>query len=67
MKSITSLENKVRKLAKEAGYLLKKSRAAFSADNLGEYMLVENSTNAVICGSRYDATLEEIQEYLAGC
>lgn len=63
----TSLENKVRKLAKKAGYLLKKSRAVFSADNLGEYMLVEESTNAVIRGSRYDATLEEIQEYLAGC
>jgi hypothetical protein len=44
---------------------LRKSRARISLDNEGEYMLVETSRNIVIRGSRFDASLEEIEAFLA--
>ena len=57
-------ENRVRKLAKREGYALHKSRSQCSADNLGDFMLVDASRNFVVLGSRFDASLEDIEEYL---
>ena len=33
-------------------------------DNLGKYALVRESNNEVVLGERFDATLEDIAEYL---
>jgi len=59
-------ESAVRGRAKKRGFLLKKSRQRNHVpnfDNHGEYMLV-NFNNWVIFGQRFDATLEEIDDYL---
>jgi len=61
----TTSEYRVRRLARRNGYFLRKSRARISLDNEGEYMLVETSRNIVIRGSRFDASLEEIEAFLA--
>jgi hypothetical protein len=33
-------------------------------DNHGRYMLIENDRNFIVLGDRYDATLEDIEEWL---
>ena len=58
-------EQRMRALARRHGYLVRKSRRAVSLDNLGDYMLVEAARNIVVCGERYDATLEEIAQFLS--
>lgn len=60
-----SLESQLRhKLARE-GYLLRKSRIkSENADNLGGYMIVDENTNAVISGSRFDLNLEDVKCFL---
>jgi hypothetical protein len=55
-------ESAVRGRAKRMGFNVTKSRKGLSIDNHGEYMLIEN--NWVILGSRFDATLEDISDYL---
>jgi hypothetical protein len=57
-------ESSVRKLAAKRGYLLRKSRRAISVDNHGSYMVIEASRNLIVLGSRFDATLDEIEEWL---
>lgn len=59
-----SLENRIRQQLQRYGYLLRKSRGPISPDNLGEYMVIKTDTNAVVLGNRYDATLEDIQEWM---
>jgi hypothetical protein len=59
-------ESAVRKMARRHGYRVCKSRRQESLDNLADYMLIENNRNLVVLGSRFDATLEEIREYLTG-
>lgn len=58
------MENKCRKKLKELGYALHKSRKPISPDNLGGYMIVDNFTNAVAWGSRYELTLEDVVNFL---
>jgi hypothetical protein len=58
-------EAKARRMAKAQGYALRKSRArTFSGNNLGGYMIVDPNLNAVVCGERYDLTLEDVEEFL---
>jgi hypothetical protein len=57
-------ESTVRRRAKRAGYLMYKSRSRLSPDNHGRYMLCEGRGNWVVLGSRFDATLEEIADFL---
>ncbi len=59
-----SIENRVRALARRHGYIVEKSRKGESIDNLGHFMLVESSTNAIVFGSRYDASIDDIEKYL---
>lgn len=55
----------LRARARRKGYVIRKSRdRSIHADNLGEYMLIELHRNIVVLGSRYDASLEEIADYL---
>ncbi len=58
-------ENQVRRLARKNGYLVRKSSArTVHANDFGEYMLVDASANAVALGGRFDASLEQISEWL---
>ena len=57
-------EKSVRNFAHTLGYHVTKSRARISGDNYGEYMLVDDSTNGVVIGARYDATLQDIWNWL---
>jgi len=41
------------------------SFATIDEDNLGKYALVEEDSNSVVLGERFDGSLEEIAEYLS--
>ncbi|MBB4367007.1 hypothetical protein GGD65_008081 [Bradyrhizobium sp. CIR18] len=57
-------ESAVRSRARRDGYMLRKSRRKVDFNNLGDYMLLEASTNCVVRGGHFDATLDEIAEFL---
>lgn len=57
-------ENRLRRAAASAGYCMKKSRRAPSLDNVGDYMLIKTSINAVVLGSRFDADLDDVDRFL---
>jgi hypothetical protein len=60
-------ESTVRRRAAKLGYRIEKSKQRKhvpNLDNHGEYMLIENQRNFVVFGERYDATLEEINDWL---
>jgi hypothetical protein len=56
-------EARVRRLAARHGYYVRKSRQVHPLENLGEYMLLEASRNIPMLGFRFDASLEEIEEF----
>lgn len=61
-------EDRVRRLARRHGYRLHKSRQwkdVPNLDNFGEYMLIDADRNGIVLGSRFDATLEEIEEFFS--
>ncbi len=63
MKTIdTAQESRVRQLAARLGYRVMKARQDIHLDNLGEYQLVDR--NGVVLGSRFDASLDQIEAYL---
>jgi hypothetical protein len=52
-----------RRLAKE-GYSLRKSRKSICLDNFGDYMIIDTYKNYVVAGSRYDYTLDDVEDFL---
>jgi hypothetical protein len=58
-------ENRIRSLARRHGYCVRKSRKACSIDNVGDFMLVDAQSNHIVFGERFDATLDQIEGYLA--
>jgi hypothetical protein len=59
-------ESTIRRKAKRHGYYVTKSREqTFHANNLGEYMLVDVQHSVPILGWNYDASLEDIADYLS--
>jgi hypothetical protein len=59
-------ESTLRALARKLGYSIHKSRLrSINEDNLGKYALVKKDSNSVVLGERFDASLEEIAEYLS--
>jgi len=56
----------VRRRAARLGYRVVRSRDHPHPNNQGLYMLVENESDMCILGPRFDATLEDIDSYLAG-
>jgi hypothetical protein len=61
----TVKEGTLRARARKLGYVIHKSRSrSIHEDNLGRYALVKKDSNRVILGERFDASLEEIAEYL---
>ena len=60
-----SRENLLRKRAIRAGYSIRKSRVRnHHLNDQGGYMLVKNDINAVVCGGEYDASLDDIENFL---
>lgn len=58
-------ESALRARARKLGYTIHKSRSrSIHEDNLGKYALVKQDNNAVVLGERFDASLEEIADYL---
>jgi hypothetical protein len=57
-------EARLRRLARRGGYSLRKSRAGFSGDNFGDFMIVDDDMNAVVAGDRFDLTLDDVEEWL---
>jgi hypothetical protein len=58
-------ENHVRRLARRAGYALRKSRARnLNLNDHGDYMLIEASRNVAVLGSNFEATLDDIEAFL---
>jgi hypothetical protein len=59
-------ESTLRARARKLGYSIHKSRLrSINEDNLGKYALVKKDRNSVVLGERFDASLEEIAEYLS--
>ena len=55
----------VRRLAAKHGHRLCKSRARhISANNLGEYMLIDVEKNFAVLGWHYDANLDDVYRWL---
>ena len=57
----------LRKRALHRGYVLHKSRLMSeypTIDDHGEYLLVDVETRGAVLGFKYDATLEDVAEYL---
>lgn len=61
----TMNEVQVRRRLKILGYRLVKSRVKnININNHGGYMIIDNSSNAIISGSKYDLTLENVERFL---
>ena len=59
-------ESVLRARARKLGYSIHKSRLrSINEDNLGKYALVKHDNKSVVLGERFDASLEEIAEYLS--
>ena len=57
-------ESVLRARARKLGYSIHKSRLrSINEDNLGKYALVKDDNKSVVLGERFDASLEEIEEY----
>ncbi|MBI4001583.1 MAG: hypothetical protein HY348_07350 [Nitrospira defluvii] len=56
-------ENRVRRLANRLNYQVTKSRQVIHMNNRGKYRLV-NDSNWVVMGVDFDASLDQIEEYL---
>ena len=57
-------EKSIRRALNKAGYALHKSRKPISIDNMGDYMVVDLLGGYVVTGSRFDLSLEEVQNWL---
>lgn len=55
------VEKRVRRRARRLGYYVTKSR---EWNNAGEYMLCDERSGSPIFGWNYDASLEEIEDFL---
>jgi hypothetical protein len=63
-----SRENRIRRLARKHGYVLRKSRGRKyvpHSNDFGEYLLIEPYHNRVVLGERFNATLDDIQAFFA--
>ena len=64
MLSEKSRANKLRRALYKADCLMRKSRADISIDNFGGYMIISLDSNSVAAGSRYELSLEDVQEWV---
>ncbi len=64
MRTGYSQERELRRVLQKAGYALHKSPRAVSPDNFGGYMIISLDSNSVAAGSRYELSLEDVQEWV---
>ncbi|QGY44167.1 hypothetical protein GM418_11000 [Maribellus comscasis] len=58
-------ENKLRRELQKQGYLLNKSKVKnINTDNLGGFLIVDTSTNAVVAGSRYELNKHDVYRFI---
>jgi hypothetical protein len=57
-------QSHLRKLADREGYIIRRSRRRLGAENAGQFMVIDARTNGSVLGFRYDATLEDVREFL---
>ena len=59
-----AVDARARRAAKKVGLLARKSRRrAGSAENFGQFMLVDADSKRAVAGFRYDMTAEQVIEY----
>ena len=64
MLSDKSRETQLRRIAKRHDMAIKKSRARYtSIDDFGEYRIIDITNNAVVRGSKFELSLDDIAEY----
>jgi len=62
-----NLEQKLRRALNKAGYMLHKSRIRNPHfDDQGGYMITDMYTSGVVRGSRFDYSLEDVQDFVDG-
>mgnify|MGYP007096756443 FL=1 len=64
MRTEYSQERELRRVLKKAGYALHKSPRVVFPDNFGGYMIISLDSNSVAAGSRYELSLEDVQEWV---
>ena len=64
MRTEYSQERELRRVLKKAGYALHKSPRVVSPDNFGGDMIISLESNSVAAGSRYELSLEDVQEWV---
>ena len=68
MNDTRNRERRLRRALQQSGYKLRKSRKRnYSEENQGGYMIFDMCLNAVISGSRYDLTLDDVADWVAYC
>jgi hypothetical protein len=66
MTTVALSESRIRREAKRQGYAVRKSRTRnVHGNDLAEFMLIEVNRNCCVLGERFDASLEDIQNYLS--
>ena len=59
-------EKRARRQLRRLGFTLHKSRAKYSADNQGGYMLVDAFFNRVEAGERFDMSIDDVEQFITG-
>jgi len=58
-------ENRLRRLAKQKGFILRKSRVKYiSADNYGDYMILDRYSGNIVAGERWNLDLDDVEDFL---
>lgn len=66
-RSVAAREARVRRIARRMGLSIHKDRSRLpSMDRLGGYMLVNDRSNAIVAGERFDLDLEQLEAELLG-
>lgn len=62
-----ALESKLRRALYKDGFTLVKSRKRnISINDYGGYMIADGLNNTVVCGERFDLTLEDVRSFVDG-
>ena len=64
---ITNDKRKHDELTKPMSALLKQGRAGIGHDNYGAFRLVEAYHNIIVLGEHFDASLEDVDDFLKDC
>jgi hypothetical protein len=59
-------DDAVRRAAKRQRLLARKSRRRISCDNLGGWMIIDPDINAVVWGSHFELSNDNVMELLSG-